>query len=68
MTYLNRLGMLTAASVFALSISGIGVVFAAGDPDPPSSRNPGPVQQQSPASKATKDSACLLYTSPSPRD
>ena len=57
MTYLDRLGMLTAASLFAISVSGIGVVFAAGDPDPPSSRNPGPIQQQSPASKATKDSA-----------
>ena len=57
MTHLNRLGMLTAASLFALSVSGIGVVFAAGDPDPPSSRNPGPVQQQSPASKGTKDTA-----------
>jgi len=57
MTYLNRLGMLTAASLFALSVSGIGVVLAAGDPEPPSSRNPNPIQQQSPASKATKDSA-----------
>ena len=55
MTHLNRLGMLTAASILALSISGIGVVFAAGDPDPPSSRNPGPIQQQSPVSKGTKD-------------
>jgi TolA-binding protein len=56
MTNLNRLGMLTAASLFAISISGVGVVFAAGDPDPPSSRNPGPIQQQSPA-KGTKDTS-----------
>ena len=56
MTYLNRLGMLTAASLFAMSISGIGVVFAAGDPDPPSSRNPGPITQPS-APKGTKDTS-----------
>src|SRR3954466_15849482 len=56
MTYLNRLGMLTAASLFAISISGIGVVFAAGDPDPPSSRNPGPITQP-PAPSGTKDSS-----------
>jgi tetratricopeptide (TPR) repeat protein len=57
MKNLNRLGMLTAASLFAISISGIGVVFAAGDPDPPGSRNPGPIKQESPASKGTKDSS-----------
>ena len=56
MTHLNRLGMLTAASILALSISGIGIVFAAGDPDPPSSRNPGPITQPT-GPKGTKDSS-----------
>jgi TolA-binding protein len=56
MRYLHRLGMLTAASLFAISISGIGVVFAAGDPDPPGSRNPGPVTQPS-GPKGTKDTS-----------
>jgi TolA-binding protein len=52
----NRLGMLTAALLFAISISGIGVVFAAGEPDPPGSRNPGPITQPT-APKGTKDSS-----------
>ena len=56
MRYLHRLGMLTAASLFAISVSGIGVVFAAGDPDPPGSRNPGPVTQPS-GPKGTKDTS-----------
>jgi TolA-binding protein len=56
MKNLNRLGMLTAASLFAMSISGIGVVFAAGDPEPPSSRNPGPITQPA-APKGTKDTS-----------
>jgi tetratricopeptide (TPR) repeat protein len=45
MTRFNRLGVLTAASLFTLSL-GVGGVLAAGEPDPPSSRNPNPVQQQ----------------------
>jgi TolA-binding protein len=56
MKNLNRLGTLAAASLFAISISGIGVVFAAGDPDPPSSRNPGSTTQPT-APKGTKDSS-----------
>src|SRR5258708_31509859 len=56
MKNLNRLGMLTAASLFAISISGIGVVCAAGAPDPPASRNPGPVTQPT-GPKGTKDSS-----------
>jgi TolA-binding protein len=56
MKNLNRLGMLTAASLFAISISGIGVAFAAGDPDPPGSRNPGPITQPA-GPKNTKDSS-----------
>jgi TolA-binding protein len=55
MTYLNRLGMLTAASLFAISV-GIGGVLAAGDPDPPGSRNPGPITQPSSPS-GPKDSS-----------
>ncbi len=48
MTRRNRFAVLTAASLFALSL-GAGAVLAAGDPDPPGSRNPNPVQKQAPA-------------------
>ena len=48
----SRLGVLTAASLFALSVS-VGVAVAAGEPDPPASRNPGPAQQQKPAAQPT---------------
>ena len=44
MTRRNRLAVLTAASLFALSL-GAGAVLAAGDPDPPGSRNPNPVAE-----------------------
>ena len=43
----NRFAILAAASLFALSVS-LGSVFAAGEPDPPSSRNPNPPQKQAP--------------------
>src|SRR5258708_1096238 len=56
MKNLKRLGRRPAASLFAISISGIGVVFAAGDADPPGSRNPGPVTQPT-GPKGTKDSS-----------
>jgi len=55
MTYLNRLGMLSAAALLAASL-GAGGVFAAGDPDPPGSRNPGPITQPS-GPKGTKDTS-----------
>jgi tetratricopeptide (TPR) repeat protein len=55
MTRHNRLGVLTAASLFALSVS-IGAAVAAGEPDPPSSRNPGPMPQQKPAAQPTQPS------------
>jgi tetratricopeptide (TPR) repeat protein len=55
MTY-RRLGVLTAASLFALSVS-VGAVLAAGEPDPPASRYPNPQQNQKPAPSGTKDSA-----------
>src|SRR3954452_13085202 len=55
MSCLNRLGMLTAASLLAVSL-GAGGAFAAGDPDPPGSRNPGPIQQPA-GPKGTKDTA-----------
>lgn len=51
MTQSNRLGVLTAASLFALSVTA-GAVFAAGEPEP---RSPNPVQQQkSPAEPKAK--------------
>jgi tetratricopeptide (TPR) repeat protein len=50
----NRLGVLTAASLFAFSVS-IGAALAAGEPDPPSSRNPNPVQKQAPAGQQKTD-------------
>ena len=49
----NRLGVLTLASLFALSL-GAGAALAAGEPDPPSSRNPNPIQKQAPASGQQK--------------
>jgi tetratricopeptide (TPR) repeat protein len=55
MTRHNRLGVLAAASLFALSVS-IGAAVAAGEPDPPSSRNPGPMPQQKPAAQPTQPS------------
>ena len=48
MIHLGRLSVLTTASLFALSL-GVGAALAAGEPDPPGARNPGPVQQQKPA-------------------
>ena len=50
----NRFAVLTAASLFALSI-GAGAVLAAGEPDPPSSRNPNPPQKQVPAGQQKTD-------------
>ena len=44
MTRRNRFAVLTAASLFALSI-GAGAVLAAGEPDPPGSRNPNPAHE-----------------------
>jgi len=49
MTRLNRLSVLTTASLFALSL-GVGAALAAGEPDPPGARNPGPSSTQKPAS------------------
>ena len=49
MIRLGRLSVLTTASLFALSL-GVGAALAAGEPDPPGSRNPGPSQSQKPAS------------------
>src|SRR4051812_19524707 len=50
MTRRSRLAVLTTASLFALSL-GVGAVLAAGEPDPPGARNPGPGQSQKPASQ-----------------
>src|ERR1043165_7611062 len=50
----SRLAVLTAASLFALSI-GAGAVLAAGEPEQPSSRNPNPVQKQTPAGQQKTD-------------
>ena len=50
----NRFAVLTTASLFALSI-GVGAVLAAGEPDPPSSRNPNPPQKQAPAGQQKTD-------------
>jgi len=44
----TRFAVLTAASLFALSVS-VGAVLAAGEPDPPGSRNPNPTTKQAPA-------------------
>lgn len=48
MTRRNRLAVLTTASLFTLSL-GVGAALAAGEPDPPGARSPGPAQQQKPA-------------------
>jgi len=48
----NRFAILTAASLFALSVS-VGAVLAAGEPDPPGSRNPNPATKQAPAGQKT---------------
>ena len=50
----SRFAVLTTASLFALSI-GVGAVLAAGEPDPPSSRNPNPPQKQVPAGQQKTD-------------
>ncbi|MGZ8397088.1 MAG: tetratricopeptide repeat protein [Rhodoplanes sp.] len=55
MTRRNRLAVLTTASLFAMSL-GAGAVLAAGEPDPPSSRSPGPSQSQKPASQPKEKS------------
>ena len=52
----NRLGALAAVSLFALSVSA-GAALAAGEPDPPGSRNPNPVQKQEPAGPKKTDAA-----------
>jgi tetratricopeptide (TPR) repeat protein len=49
MTRFGRLSVLTTASLFALSL-GVGAALAAGEPDPPGARNPGPSSTQKPAS------------------
>src|ERR1044071_6227898 len=49
MTRFSRLSVLTTASLFALSL-GVGAALAAGEPDPPGARNPGPSSTQKPAS------------------
>jgi len=54
MTRFGRLSVLTTASLFALSL-GVGAALAAGEPDPPGARNPGPSKSQAPAS-GTKQS------------
>jgi len=55
MTRRNRLAVLTTASLFALSL-GVGAVLAAGEPDPPGARSPGPSQSQKPASQPKEKS------------
>jgi len=50
----HRLAGLTTASLFALSMT-IGAALAAGEPDPPGFRNPGPVQKQVPAGQQKSD-------------
>jgi tetratricopeptide (TPR) repeat protein len=47
MTRCNRIGVLIATSLFALSVTA-GAALAAGDPDP-AARNPNPVQQPKPS-------------------
>ena len=56
MTRLDRFGVLTAASLFALSLGTGSVLAAGGEPDSPSQRNPNPVQQQRPAAQQPKES------------
>jgi tetratricopeptide (TPR) repeat protein len=51
MTQFNRLGVLSAASLFALSLGCGGVLAAGGEPDSPAQRNPNPQQQQRPAAQ-----------------
>ena len=55
MTRRNRLAVLTTASLFAMSL-GAGAVLAAGEPDPPGARSPGPGQTQKPASQPKEKS------------
>ena len=55
MIRLGHLSVLTTASLFALSL-GVGAALAAGEPDPPGARNPGPSKSQAPTS-GTKQSA-----------
>jgi len=45
----HRLGVVTLASLFALSLAVGGAVAAPGEPDGPAQRNPNPIQQQKPA-------------------
>ena len=45
----HRLGVVTLASLFALSLGAGGAWAAAGEPDSPAQRNPNPIQQQRPA-------------------
>jgi len=45
----HRLGVVTLASLFALSLGAGGAVAAPGEPDGPAQRNPNPIQQQKPA-------------------
>ena len=52
---IRRLAVLTTASLFALSL-GVGAALAAGEPDPPGARNPGPSQSQKPASQPKEKS------------
>jgi tetratricopeptide (TPR) repeat protein len=49
MIRLSRLSVLTTTSLFALSL-GVGAALAAGEPDPPGARSPGPSSTQKPAS------------------
>ena len=49
----QRLAVLTTASLFCLSLT-VGAAFAAGEPDPPGSRNPNPVQQPKGQQKTEK--------------
>jgi tetratricopeptide (TPR) repeat protein len=51
----HRFAVLTAASLFALSITA-GAALAAGDPEPPTTRNPAPTQKQVPAGQQKSDS------------
>src|SRR5947209_18866230 len=51
-----RLGAVTVASLFALSLGVSGAIAAGGEPDTPGSRNPNPIQQQKPPGQ-TKESA-----------
>jgi tetratricopeptide (TPR) repeat protein len=47
----NRLGVVTVASLFTLSLGVGGALAAGGEPDTPAQRNPNPIQQQRPASQ-----------------